>query len=61
MDIAESGNVVVTQERRRSREWRIGIDTPTPNRSQLFVEVGFYSPNLADAQANFDNVVVDWP
>jgi hypothetical protein len=60
MDIADSADVVVTQDGAVVVN-AIGIDTSTDDRSQLFVEVGFYSPNAASAQANIDNVVVDWP
>jgi hypothetical protein len=28
---------------------------------QLFVALGFYSPNAATAHAAFDNVIVNWP
>jgi hypothetical protein len=60
MDIAESADVVVTQNGAVVVN-AIGIDSSTQSRAQLFVEVGLYSPNAADAQANLDNVVVDWP
>jgi hypothetical protein len=38
-----------------------GIPTATAGATQLFVALGFYSPNAATAQADFDDVVVDWP
>jgi hypothetical protein len=36
------------------------VQTATDGRSQLFVELGFFSPNPATAHADFDDVVVDW-
>lgn len=36
------------------------VQTATDDRRQLFVELGFYSPDGATAHADFDDVVVDW-
>jgi hypothetical protein len=36
------------------------LNTSTDTRASLFVELGYYSFNPADALAHFDNVVIDW-
>jgi len=37
------------------------VPTATAGATQIFVALGFYSPNAATARASFDNVIVDWP
>ena len=39
----------------------IGVNTSTPARAAMFVELGYYSFLAADAIAHFDDVVIDWP
>lgn len=50
--VKQGGSVVVSES---------NIQTSTPSRTQMFVEVGFYSNDPESAQANFDNTIVDWP
>jgi hypothetical protein len=58
--IAESGSLVVKHDGAVVVN-ETGIDTLTDGRTRQFVEMGFYSPNAATAQADFDDVIIDWP
>jgi hypothetical protein len=59
MDIGDHGSLVVKHDGATVVN-EPDMQTATDDRSQVFVELGFYSPNGATARANFDDVIVDW-
>ena len=60
IDVGNPGNVIVKHDDVIVVN-ELGIPTSTPDRTKLFVELGFYSQNKASIKANFDNVIIDWP
>jgi hypothetical protein len=49
--VKHDGAVVVSQS---------NVNTSTDTRASMFVMLGYYSFNPADALAHFDNVIIDW-
>ena len=58
-DVSASGRIVVKHDGAVVLD-KSGVDTSTATRASMFVELGYYSFDPADAIAHFDDVVIDW-
>ena len=59
VDVADSGSLTVVQDNNTVVS-ATNVPTSDDNRDTMFVEIGLYDFNAAAAQANFDNIVLDW-
>ena len=57
---ADAGSFTIQQEGKVVLS-ETNVQTSTPARTAMFVELGFYSNAPESAQVNFDNTIVDWP
>jgi hypothetical protein len=58
-DVSASGTIVVKHDGSVVLS-QANVNTSTDTRASMFVELGYYSFDPADALAHFDNVIVDW-
>jgi hypothetical protein len=59
IEVSEVGTIVVKHDGAVVLN-ATGVDTSTPSRASMFVELGYYSDAPFTALAHFDNVVIDW-
>jgi hypothetical protein len=60
LELSSTAGAFVVQHDGATVVSQAGVPTSTPDRTAMFVELGFYSYTPASGQGHFDNVTIDW-